>query len=147
MQTGVKKNIAAGILQVMITEGTHPAYADTTGSKNILNSYIKFLIIQGDTFNYEEELSFIYDMLKFIFFGKNETSEFDIYWKVVIRAMETETAHGSHDRSHAAGDYDNTSRISHDPFISTNHLIKITMQLLEKDVLKQDVDFKVPPNN
>ena len=131
----------------MIPYGTHPAYADTIGSNNILNSYIKCLIIQVDTFNYEEELSFIYDMLKFIFFGKNETSEFDIYWKVVIRAMETETAHGAHDRSHAAGDYDNTSRISHDPFISTNHLIKSTMQFLEKDLLKQDVDFKVKLNN
>ena len=61
--------------------------------------------------------------------------------------METETEHGVHGRSHAAGDYDNTSRISHDPFISTNHLIKSTMQILEKDVLKQDVDFKVTSNN
>ena len=131
----------------MIPYGTHPAYADTIGSNNILNSYIKCLIIQVDTFNYEEELSFISDMRKFNICGKNETSKFYIYWKVVIRAMETETAHGAHDRSHAAGDYDNTSRISHDPFISTNHLIKSTMQILEKDVLKQDVDFKVTSNN
>ena len=34
--------------------------------------------------------------------------------------------------------------ISHAPFISTNHLIKSTIQILEKYGLKQGVEFKVP---
>ena len=39
----------------------------------------------------------------------------------------------NNDHDHeAAGDYDATNRISHVTFISTNHLIKITIQILEK---------------
>ena len=67
-----------------------------------------------------------------------------MYWKAAIRAMETEIAHWAHKRRHTANDSDSTNRISHDSFISTNHLIKITMQLLEKDLLNQRVYLKVP---
>ena len=67
-----------------------------------------------------------------------------MYWKSAIRATEIESAHGEHDRRHSAGYYDATNKISHAPFISINHLIKSTMQLLEKYLLKQVVDFKVP---
>ena len=76
--------------------------------------------------------------------GNNETSEFDLYWKSLIRAMETESAHGSHESRNTAGDYDATNRISHATFMSTKHLIKSTVQILEKDILKKGVDFKVP---
>ena len=60
--------------------------------------------------------------------------------------METEIAHGAHYRRHASGDSDSTNSISHDPLISTNRIIKITIQLLKKYGLKKVVDFKVPSN-
>ena len=40
-QTCVNKKLAADILQVMMADGTHPTYADTKGSKNML--YIDLL--------------------------------------------------------------------------------------------------------
>ena len=58
--------------------------------------------------------------------------------------METENAHGKHDRRHAAGDSDANNMILYAPFISTNHLIKSTIQIFEKYVVKQGVDFKLP---
>ena len=67
-----------------------------------------------------------------------------MYWKSLIRLMETESAHGVHDRRHAAGDYDDINRISHAPFMSTKHLIKSTIQLITNNVLKKGVDFKFP---
>ena len=127
-----------------MTDGTHPTYADTTGSKNMLHRDIQRLIMQGDNLNDEDEFSLISDMRQFNICGNNETGNFGMYWKVAIREMETEIAHGVHETRHAAGDYDATNRISHDNFISTNHLIKITIQLLEKYGLNQGVDFKVP---
>ena len=72
-------------------------------------------------------------MLQFNICGINEASEFDIYWKVATIAMETKITHGAHERKHAAGDSDVTNRISNVPFISTNHLIKITIKFFEKD--------------
>ena len=75
--------------------------------------------------------------------GNNETSEFDLYCKSLIRAMDTEITHGAHESINAAGDYDDTNSISHATYMSTKHLIKSTIQILEKDVLKQGVDFKV----
>ena len=75
--------------------------------------------------------------------GNNDTSKFDMYWKSAIRAMETESAHGVHERRHAASDSYSTNRISHSPFMSTNHLIKSTIKLLKKDGLKKYFDFKV----
>ena len=51
---------------------------------------------------------------------------------------------GMHERRHAAGDYDVTNRISHAPFMSIKHIIKSTIQLIKKDVLKKGVDLKVP---
>ena len=82
----------------------------------------------------------ISDMRQFNIHGNNETSEFDLYWKAVIRAMEMEITHGAHERRHAASDSNATNRISHAPFISTNHLIKITVQLLETYGTKKGVD-------
>ena len=76
--------------------------------------------------------------------GNNETSEFDMYCKLLIRAMETESAHRAHESRNAASDYDATNSISNATYMSTKHLIKSTIQSLEKDVLKKDVDFKVP---
>ena len=83
-------------------------------------------------------------MRKFNIHGNNETSEFDLYWKSLIRAMETESAHGAHERRNSADYYDATNRISHATYMSTKHLIKSTIQILEKDVLNKGVDFKVP---
>ena len=83
-------------------------------------------------------------MRKFNIHGNNETSEFDLYCKSLIGAMETESSHGSHERRNSAGDYDSTNSISHATYISTKHIIKSTIQILEKDVLKKGVDFKVP---
>ena len=77
-QTDVNKKLAAGIVQVMITGGTHPTYADTTGSDKILYSDIQHLIIQGKTFNDEDELIIISDMQQFNNIGNNETTEFDL---------------------------------------------------------------------
>ena len=125
-------------------DGTHPTYADTTGSDKMLYRNIKRLIIQGNNFNDENDLSLISDMRQFIIGGNNETIEFDMYWKSAIILMGMESAHGEHERRHAAGDSDSTNRISHAHFISTKHLIKSNIQLLEKDGLKQGVDFKVP---
>ena len=65
----------------MIPDGAHPAYADTTGSENILYSNIQCLIIQGDTFNDEDKLSLISGMWQFYIRGNNKMSEFDMYWK------------------------------------------------------------------
>ena len=104
---------------------------------------IKLLIIQGNTFNDEYKLSLIYDMRQFNICGNNETSKFDLYYKYAIKVMEIESAHREHERRHAVGDYDAINMISHDPFIYTNHIIKSTIQILEKDILKQGVDFKV----
>ena len=81
-------------------DGTHPTYADTTGSEKMLYSNIQRLMIQGDNFNDEDELSLISDMRQFNIIGKNETSKFDMYWKAVIRAMETESTHGVHERTY-----------------------------------------------
>ena len=72
-------------------------------------------------------MSLISDTQKFNISGNNETSKFDMYWKAVIRAMETESTHGEHERIHAAGDSGDTNRISHAPFIPTNNLIKSTI--------------------
>ena len=91
-------------------DGTHPAYADTTGSEKMLYSGTQRLIIQGDTFNNEDELILISDMWLFNIHGNNETREFDLYWKAAIRAMDMESAHGAHERRHAAVDYDATNR-------------------------------------
>ena len=55
-QTSVNKKLASDILQVIIPDITHPAYADTTSSEKMLYSDIQNLIIQGDTFNDEDEL-------------------------------------------------------------------------------------------
>ena len=99
MQTGVNKKLDAGVPQVMITDVTHPTHADTTGSEKIMYSNIQRLIIQGNTFNNEYELSLIYYMLQYNIHGNNETSEFDLYWKSLIRLMDTESAHGVHERS------------------------------------------------
>ena len=128
----------------MMPDRTHQEYADTTGSDNMLYSNIQRLIMQDDTFNYEDEFSLIYDMRQCNIRGNNETSEFSMNWKAAIREMETEFAHGAHERRNAAGDSDSTSRISHDYFISTNHITKRTIKLLEKYGLKQGDEFKVP---
>ena len=100
--------------------------------------------MQGNTFNNEYELSLISDMRKFNINGNNDTSKFDLYCKSLIRVMETESSHGVHESRNTAGDYDATNRISHATFMSTKHLIKSTIQILEKDVLKKGVDSKVP---
>ena len=86
-------------------------------------------------------MSVIYDIRQFNIFGNNETSEFGPYWKSEIRAMDMESAHGEHERIHDAGDSDANNRISYSLFISTNHLIKITIHILENDILKQGVDL------
>ena len=86
----------------MITNGTHPPYADTTGSEKVLYRYIQSLMIQGNTFNDEDELRLIFDREQFNIRGNNETSEFDLYWKVEIKGMEMESTHEAHDRIHAA---------------------------------------------
>ena len=100
--------------------------------------------MQGSTFNNEYELSLISDTRKYNINGNNETSEFDLYWKSLIRAMETESAHRAHESRHAAGDYDVTNRISHATYMSTKYIIKIIIQSLETDVLRKGVGFKVP---
>ena len=128
----------------MITDVTHPTHDDTTGSEKIFYCDIQCLIMQGITFNDEYELSLISDMRQYNIHGNNETSEFDLYWKSLIRAMDTESAHRAHESRHDDGDYDATNSISHATYMSTKHLIKSTIQILEKDVLKKGVDFKVP---
>ena len=127
----------------MIKDVTHPTHADTTGSKKIFYCNIQRLIMQGNTFNDEYELSLISDMRQNNIHGNNETSEFDMYCKSLIRAMDTESAHRAHESRNSAGDYDSTNSISNATYISTKHLIKSTIQILEKDVLKKGVDFKV----
>ena len=67
-----------------------------------------------------------------------------MYCKSAIRSMDTKISHGTNKKRHAAGYSYTTNKISHAPFIYINHLIKSTIQLLEKYVLKQVVDFKVP---
>ena len=141
-QTSVNKKLDVGILQVMMSDVTHTTYADTTGSDMMLYINIKRLIIQGNNFNDENKLSLISDMRQFNICSNNETSEFYLYWKAAIIVIETEIAHGVHKRRHAAGDSDATNRISHSSFISTNYLIKITIQIFEKDGLKQGIEFK-----
>ena len=69
-------------------------------------------------------------MHQFNSLGNNEMSEFYMYWKEAIRLMDTERAHRSHERGNSAGDSDATNRITHAPLISTNYLIKSTIQLL-----------------
>ena len=130
LQTSVNKKLDTDILQLMMPDGTHPTYADTTGSEKMLYRDIQRLIIQVDTFNDEDELSHIYDMQQFNICGNNETRNVDMYWKAATRKMETESAHVVYERRHAAGDFDATNRISHAPFISTNNLVKITIQIL-----------------
>ena len=76
--------------------------------------------------------------------GNAETSEFNIFWKGTIRVMETESAYRVYERIHTAGSSDTTNMVSHGPFISTNHLIKCTIILLENNGLKQEEDFKIP---
>ena len=61
-QTGVNKNLSAGILQVMMPDVTHLEYSYTTGSEKIMYINIQSLIIQGNTFNDEDKLSLIYYM-------------------------------------------------------------------------------------
>ena len=78
----------------MITNGTQPTHADTTGSEKIFYCDIKRLIMQGNTLNKEYELSLISYMRQYNINGNNETSEFDLYWKSLIILMETESAHG-----------------------------------------------------
>ena len=114
-----------------MSDGTHPQNADTTGSEEILYINIQHLIMQGNNFNDKDDLSLIYDMRQFNICGKNETRDSYLYWKAEIRAMYTESAHEIHERRHAAGDSYANNRISNDPLISTNNLIKITIQLLE----------------
>ena len=58
--------------------------------------------------------------------------------------METESAHVAQGRRHTASDYNMINMVSHAPFISTNHIIKYTIMLLEKYGLKQEEYFKVP---
>ena len=78
MQTGDNKKLVAGILQVMIPDGTHLIYADTTVSEKMLYCNIQHLIVQGDTFNDEDKLSLIYDMRQFNIHVNNDTSKFDL---------------------------------------------------------------------
>ena len=75
---GVNKKLAAGVLQVMITDVTHPTNADTTGSKKMLYSDIQYFIMQGNAFNEEDELSLISDMQQFNICGNNEIRDFDM---------------------------------------------------------------------
>ena len=88
MQTGVIKKLSAGVLKVIIQDGTHTTYADTTGYDKMLYKNIQLLIMQGNNFNDEDGLSLISDMRQFNIHFNNDTSEFDLYWKSVIRAME-----------------------------------------------------------
>ena len=64
-KTGVNNNLDDGILQGMMPDGTHLTHADTTGSEKMLYRDIQHLIMQGNTFNDEDELSLIYDMYQF----------------------------------------------------------------------------------
>ena len=128
----------------MMLDGTHPTYADTTGSEKMFYRDMKLLIIRGNNFNDKDELSLISDKRQFNICGKSDMSESDIYWKASIISMDTESARGAHERRHYSGDYDATNRISYATFISTIHIIKITIHLIEKYGLKQCVDFKVP---
>ena len=86
----------------------------------------------------------ISDMRQFNISGNNETSKFDLYWRASIIVMETDSAHGVHESIHASSGYDATNRVSHAHFISINHLIKGTIQLIKNNVLKKGVDFKFP---
>ena len=62
LQNGVNKKLASSILQVMIPDGTHTTYADTTGSEKMFYINTQHLIIRSYTFNDEDELSIISDM-------------------------------------------------------------------------------------
>ena len=44
-KTGVNKKLAAGILQLIMPDGTYPAYSDTTGSEKMSYIDIQHLII------------------------------------------------------------------------------------------------------
>ena len=52
-------------------------------------SHINSLIIQGDNFNDEDKLSLISDMYQLNIRSNSYTREFDLYWKALIRVMET----------------------------------------------------------
>ena len=101
----------------------------------MLYSNIQHLIIQGNNFNDKDELSLISYIRQCNICVNNETSKFDLYWKAAIRAIYMESAHEVHERIHYDGEYDATNRISHVPFVSTNHLVKFTIHILEKDGL------------
>ena len=75
-QSGVNKKLAAGIIQVMMPDGTHPTYSDTTGSENMLYRNIKFLITQGNNFNDGDELILISYTRQFNICGNNKTIDF-----------------------------------------------------------------------
>ena len=53
--------------------------------------------------------------------------------------MEIEVVYGVHERRYAASDSNATNRVSHAPFISTSHLIKCKIILLEKYGSKQNI--------
>ena len=146
LKNGVNKKLDSSILQVMMPDVTYPTYADATGYEKMLYISIQRLIIQGNNVNDEDELSLISDMRQFNIRENNKTSEFDLYWKAAIIVTDTESTHGAYERRHAAGDSDATNRLSHDTLIYTNHIIKSTIQLIEKYGLKQGVDLKVPSN-
>ena len=144
-QTGINKKHAAGILQTLMPDGTYPIYGNQKSSiEKQLYSDIAHLIRKGDKFDDTEELNMISDMRQLNCRGNTDISKFEIFWKGAMQAMEIESSHGAHEKRHAAGDSNTTNRVSHAPFISTNHLIKCTITLLEKDGLKQNLDFKVP---
>ena len=78
LQTGVNKNLSSIIIQVIIPDRTHPEYADTTGSDNMFYSNTQLLIIQGDNFNDEDELSLISDMRRYNICGNNERANLSV---------------------------------------------------------------------
>ena len=63
-------------------------------------------------------------------------------YESAIKTTDKNIAHGAHERIYSSGASDATKNISHAPFISTNHLIKITVQLLETYGPNKGVDSK-----
>ena len=103
----------------------------------ISHSTSKLTILKIKLVNLLFIILFICHMRLYVF-KKDETA---------IRAMDTKNAHGAHERIYSSVYFDTTIRISHSPFISTNHIIKSTIHLLENCGLKQVVGFKLSSNS
>ena len=103
----------------------------------ILHSTSKLTILRRKLVNIPLIILFTCRIISYVF-KKYESA---------IKTTDKNIAHGAHERIYSSVYFDNTIRISHSPFISTNHIIKSTIHLLENCGLKQVVGFKLSSNS